>query len=230
MQVVLVEDHKVEREALALALARLGVDVVGHAQNAEEALQVVNDTAPDVVLLDLMLSQQGNDAEGLQVAELLRVRQPDIGLLILSAHRDPVYAQRLLSLPGGPYAVGYILKGGPGGLAELVNAIGKVARREVFLDPVMIQHLLSRPRPKDNPLTTLSDQELRVLTLLAQGLSNLGIAQELRYKISTVETYVSTIFAKLGLSTGPEHERRGLNARVKAALAFLRCAKPQENS
>lgn len=225
MRVVLVEDHKLERETLAKALTDASIEVVGQAQDAPGALNIVDEVAPDVVLLDLKLSQD-RDAEGLEVAKTLRARQPEVGLLVLSAYEQPAYAERLLSLPGGSFAVGYVLKGGSGGLDELIDAIRRVARREVVLDPIIIRSLMSRPRLQNDPLKTLSPQERHVLELLAQGLSNLGIAQQLRCRISTVESHVSTIFSKLGLSAGSEHERRGQNTRVKAALMFLSHSRP----
>jgi DNA-binding NarL/FixJ family response regulator len=230
VRVVLVEDHPVEREALAFALSNAGLSVLAQADNGAAALEFADDLAPDVVILDMRLSDAPDapDDEGLGVAEALRARQPDIGLLILSAYAQPAYAERLLALPQDRAGIGYLLKGNAGGLRELVTTIDRIGHGEVVIDPFLVQRLLSRPRPAQHPLTALSGQETRVLALIAQGRSNLRIAQELSCQISTVEKHASNIFHKLGLTAGVRADRGSYNARVMAALTYLRRNHPDE--
>lgn len=230
MRITLVDDHHLERETLASVLgsSAVGIEVVGQASGGAQALKVVDETAPDVVLLDLKLSDEVDAAEdeGLGVADTLRSTHPEIGLLVRSAYAQPAYAQRLLDLAGPRGAVGYLRKGSGGGLHELIWAIGEVARGEIVIDPVIIRTLMSRARPSDDPLALLSPKERNVLERIARGESNLTIAQKLGSKISTIERDASTIFAKLGITTGSADERRRKNARVLAALTFLRHVAP----
>ncbi len=217
MRIVLVDDDTVIRQSLAAALGTLGVDVVGQAADAGAALDVVDAAAPDVVVLDLQLGD-GNPSGGLDLARALRARDGEVGLLLLSNHAHPAYLERLLALPGA--AVGYVLKSGGGGLAELVDAITRVGRGEVVVDPQLVQDLLRGRRAVDDPVTRLTPAELSVLERMARGRSNLRIAQELGVKISTVERHISNLLGKLGL--GPSDTSPAVNARVLAVLAYLR--------
>src|SRR5215469_16277099 len=101
MRIVLVEDHRLEQDALTSALGRAGVDVVAQADSGALALTVVDSMAPDVVVLDLKLSELpgAREDEGLLVAATLRSRQPEVGILVLSASAQPAYAERLLAIP-----------------------------------------------------------------------------------------------------------------------------------
>ncbi len=217
MRFVLVDDDTVIRQSLAAALGTLGVEVVGQAADAAAALDVVDTTAPDVVVLDLQLAD-GNPAGGLELARALRARDGEVGLLLLSNHAHTAYLERLLGLPGA--AVGYVLKSGSGGLAELVDGITRVGRGEVVVDPQLVQTLLGGRRAPDDPVTRLTPAELAVIERMARGRSNLRIAQELGVKISTVERHISNLLGKLGL--GPSDTSPDVNARVLAVLAYLR--------
>jgi DNA-binding NarL/FixJ family response regulator len=222
MRVVIVEDHGWLREALAEALPGRGVEVVGTAGDAGAALDVVDRVAPDVAILDIRLPPTYTD-EGLRVAEILRDRYPEVGLLILSTHADAAFAERLLNLHEDARAVGYLLKERVGDLGEVVAALGRIAAGEVVVDPLIITRLMSRRRARD-PLEALTPYERRVLALVAEGRSNLGIAQELGVQISTVEKHLTNITSKLGLPGAEGQDRRKLNVRVLAALTFLRSA------
>ncbi len=222
MKVVIVEDQGFFLDLLTDALRGRSIDVVGCAGNLPEAMRLIDDTAPDLAVLDISLSRTRDD-EGLRVAELVRADYPDVGLLLLSAHLEPVYAERLLAIEDTPRAVGYLGKEHLGNLDELVDAFHRIIRGEVVIDSHIISRLMSRRRAED-PLKQLTPHEKRILALVAEGRSNLGIAQHLGCKISTVERHLSTITAKLSLPQQTHHDRRHINLRVLATLTFLRSA------
>jgi DNA-binding NarL/FixJ family response regulator len=217
MRIVIVEDEALLLDLLTDALRGRGIDVAGRARTREEALPLVDDTAPDLALLDIRLTKT-KDTDGLQVAELVRERYPDVGLLMLSDYVEAAYAERLLSMEEVPRAIGYLGKERLGDLDELVEAFTRIIRGEVVIDPYIISKLMSRRRVAD-PLDELTPHERRILALMAEGRSNRGIAHELNTKISTVEKQLYTITRKLGL---PESRGSLYNPRVLATLTFLR--------
>lgn len=220
MRVVIIEDQGFYLDLLTDALGSRGITVVGRATTEPEALRVIDETAPDLAVIDIRLSNARDD-EGLQVAERVRVKYPDVALLVLSAYLEPAYAERLLTMERPPRAVGYLGKNRLGDLDELLRAFHTVTRGGLTIDPDIVSQLMSRRRAED-PVDRLTPHERRVLSLLAQGRSNLGIAQELNVKISTIERQLSTITDKLGLAQATDLDRRNVNLRVLAALAFLR--------
>jgi DNA-binding NarL/FixJ family response regulator len=219
MRVVIVEDHLLLRDILTEGLRGRGVHVIGTAADVESATRLVEADPPDVVLLDIRLPPDQRD-EGLRLAELVRSRHPDVGLLVLSSQGEVSFAQRLLGMPGEARALGYLLKERVGDLDELIDALHRVAAGEVVIDRELIRALMTE-RPKD-PLDLLSPHERRVLALVAEGRSNRGIAEHMACQVGTVEKHLSVITAKLGLGTLGEVDRRGINVRVLATLAFLR--------
>jgi DNA-binding NarL/FixJ family response regulator len=126
-------------------------------------------------------------------------------------------------MPGESRALGYLLKDRVGNLDELIDALRRVGKGEVVIDPQLIRTLMTGPRQK-NPLDVLSPHERRVLAMVAEGRSNLGIAEQMTCRVGTVEKHLSVITAKLGLGSLGEVKRRGVNVRVLAALAYLRGA------
>jgi DNA-binding NarL/FixJ family response regulator len=220
MKVVIVEDQHLFLDALATALDSHNIEVAGRARNLDEALAVVDRTAPQVALLDIRLPPDYTD-EGLRIAELLRPKYPQVGLLVLSSYAEVAYAERLVAIEPDAHAVGYLLKERVGNLAELIDAINRVAAGDVVIDSHVVTRLMSRRRHRD-PLAKLTAHERRILALVAEGRSNLAIAQHTGSQISTVEKHLSTINAKLGLNQATVADRRSVNVRVLATLEFLR--------
>jgi DNA-binding NarL/FixJ family response regulator len=220
VRIVIVENQQFYLDLLTDALRARGIEVIGRATDRATALRVIDENAPDLAMLDIRLTDT-TDEEGLHLAELVRARYPDVALLALSAYLEPAYAERLLTLEPLPRAVGYLGKEHLGNLDELVQAFHRVTRGEVVIDPHIISQLMTRRRIH-NPLDRLTPSELRVLALLAEGYSNLGIAQRLHTKISTVEHHISTLTDKLGLAQTNHPDRPHLNIRVLAALTYLR--------
>ncbi|MEU2262076.1 response regulator transcription factor [Streptomyces sp. NPDC019645] len=220
MRVAVVEDQPLLQDVLAEGLTSRGLTVVGRARDATGALLFLERTEPEVVLLDIRLPPGYSD-EGLCLAETVRARYPAVGLLVLSSYAELHFAQRLLGMQEDARAVGYVLKERVGDLGELIEAIRRVAAGEVVVDRHLINRLMSRQRTSD-PLERLSPHERRILALVAEGRSNLGIAEQMACRVSTVEKHLSSITAKLDLAPIGEATRRGVNVRVLATLAFLR--------
>jgi len=217
MRAVVVEDEGLLLDVMVEALTGRGVDVVGRARDPDSAADVVAVTEPDIAILDIRLPPTFTD-EGIQLAAHLRRRCPDVALLVLSSHAEVSYAERLLALDG---SLGYVLKERVGDLRQLLDLMARLVAGEVVIDPSIVDGLMTRRRLGD-PLAVLTAHERRILGLVAEGRSNLGIAQQLGTRISTVEKHLSVITDKLGLPAAGDTTRPGVNVRVLAALTFLK--------
>jgi DNA-binding NarL/FixJ family response regulator len=139
---------------------------------------------------------------------------PGIGVLVLSGHLEPDFALALIEERA--QGAGYLLKERVADLSEFTDAVRRVARGGLVIDPLVVAQLVGRRRTR-NPLDTLTDREREVLSMMAQGRSNLAICDQLHLSPKTVEAYVRAVFTKLGLHQGADDNRR-----VLAVLAFLR--------
>lgn len=224
MRVVVVEDDPMLRTTFMAALTGTGVDVAGGAETADEAVALVDEHAPDVVTLDLRLVKEAEPADaGLRIAERVRALYPEVALLVIATDPKVEHVKRLMALQP-PRAVGLMAKSSLGDMEEITDAMTRVARGQVVIDSGWVRDLLvPQPRPADrapDPLESLTPRERRILSLVAGGLTNLAIAQELACTLGNVERNLSTIFGKLGLAS--DHEQRQLNRRVVATLMYLR--------
>jgi DNA-binding NarL/FixJ family response regulator len=155
--------------------------------------------------------------EGLEAARAIRAEHgAAVGILVLSHHVEARYALDLLA--HGAHGVGYLLKDRVLGPADLVDALRRIAAGGSAIDPQVVEHLLKR-RSQDEQLARLTPRERDVLTLLAQGLSNKGVAARLFVSEKTVEACTGRIFTKLDLTDAPDAHRR-----VRAVLAWLQAA------
>jgi DNA-binding NarL/FixJ family response regulator len=213
MRVVIADDSMLMREGTARLLQDAGFDVVGKAADAQQLLSMVALDQPDVAIVDIKMPPTHTD-EGLVAADLIRTKYPDIAVLVLSQYLEPGYAVRLLEQH--PERVGYLLKERVSDIAVLADAIRRLAEGECVLDPTIVSRLLNRPRAPGR-LDNLTQREREVLSLIAEGHSNLSISQQLVLSQKTVEAHVGRVFARLGLDETPEYHRR-----VLAVLAFLR--------
>ncbi|HZM83253.1 MAG TPA: response regulator transcription factor [Candidatus Limnocylindrales bacterium] len=220
MRAVIVEDHSFLLDLMAKGLPLMGVDVVGQARDVPTAIDVIEHTLPEVVILDMRLPPGQRD-EGLTIAETVRARHPQIGILVLSAYGELAAAERLLNMEHDSRAVGYVKKDQIGDLTRLTEHLRRIAAGEVVIDSTIVDQLMKRHRTRD-PLATLTPTERRVLALVAEGHSNTGIAEKLGQRVCNIEKYVSTIAAKLGLPSRDTPQRRSVNIRVLAVLMFLR--------
>jgi DNA-binding NarL/FixJ family response regulator len=213
VRIALADDAAVLREGLARVLAEAGIEVVAQVGAADELLAAVAEVRPDVAVVDIRMPPTWND-EGLAVAEEIRRRFPQVGVLLLSQYIEAEYALRLLE--GGSSRIGYLLKERVLDVADLVDAIERVAAGETVVDPALVSQLLDRARA-NTPLDQLTQREREVLSLMAEGLTDRGISERLFVTPNTVETHVRHIIGKLGLPATPADNRR-----VRAVLAYLR--------
>jgi two-component system response regulator DevR len=196
-RIFLLDDHEVVRRGLRDLLEAEGLEVVGEAGTAEEALRRVPAVSPDVAVLDVRLP----DGDGVEVCRELRSRNPELPCLMLTSFADD---EALLdAIMAG--ASGYVLKQIRGD--DLVDAIRRVAAGESLLDPTATTRLLDRLRrggPEDDKIAQLTDQERRILELLAEGMTNRQIAEQMYLAEKTVKNYVSNLLTKMGMSRRTE--------------------------
>jgi DNA-binding NarL/FixJ family response regulator len=211
VQTVVADDDILLREGVASLLNRSGFEVVGQAGDAEALLALVRDKRPQLVVTDIRMPPT-NTTEGLDAAQTIRAELPDTAILVLSAHVDVDHAMDLLA---GGRAIGYLLKSRVTDVNEFVDTVGRIANGASVVDPALVQELVSARR-RDDPLAALSDREREVLTLMAEGLSNAGIARRIWVTEGTVEKHVRSILTKLDLhETGDDHRR------VRAVIMYL---------
>lgn len=204
------DDSVLLREGLVRVLVEAGVQVVGSYGNADDLLEALPETRPDLVVLDVRMPPTFRD-EGVRAAIRARELQPSVGILLLSQYVEVAYAQELLS--SGRGGVGYLLKDRVASLAELQDAVQRIAAGGTVLDPEVVSQLLGR---RHDPLASLTPREHEVMALMAEGRTNAAIARELVIGTGAVEKNVTAIFQKLGLDdSGSDHRR------VLAVLAWL---------
>ena len=213
MRVILADDAVLLREGLARILVDSGFEVVGQAGDGPSLVDLVRHAAPDVAIIDLRMPPEFN-SEGIDAAAQIRSFAPQVGLLLLSQHVEVHHALRLMTeFDGG---VGYLLKDRVSDLAAFAADVRRVASGDVIIDSELVHRLVARRRRQD-PLDRLTEREREVLGLMAQGLTNAGLTDELHLSPKTVEGHVRSIFTKLDLGTDQRSHRR-----VLAVLQFLR--------
>jgi DNA-binding NarL/FixJ family response regulator len=193
VRVMLVDDHDVVREGLrTLIQKRTEFAVVAEADAVASAIAEAQRSEPDVIVMDVRLP----DGSGVEACREIRAQRPDTKVLMLTSHADDEAV--LSSIMAG--ASGYLLKQTRS--KELVEAIQRVAQGESLLDPGVTSRVLERLRSggqQDEELALLSEQERRILDLIAEGKTNKEIAQEVFLSDKTVKNYVSSILSKLNL-------------------------------
>jgi serine/threonine-protein kinase PknK len=211
LRVVLADDDVLLREGLASLLDRSDFDVVGQAGDADQLLNVVRDTVPDIAVVDIRMPPT-HTVEGLEAAGSVREEFPQIAILVLSAHVEVEHAMTLLATGHG---IGYLLKSRVVDVDEFIDSLERVARGGSVVDPALVMELVNARR-RDDPLAVLSAREREVLALMAEGRSNAGIASQLWVTEGTVEKHVRSVLAKLNLPETPGDHRR-----VLAVITFL---------
>ena len=210
INVFLVDDHEVVRQGVRALLEASGeMEVVGEVANVEKALQRIPAVRPNVAVLDVRLP----DGTGVELCRELRSNHPEIACLMLTSYSDD--EALFEAIVAG--ASGYVLKQIRG--SELVTAIRRVAAGEQLLDPAVTGRVLERlrrPPELDDRIERLTEQERRVLELIADGLTNRQIGEAMHLAEKTVKNYVSNMLAKLGM------DRRTEAAVFAARLEFDR--------
>lgn len=207
IRVILVDDHQMVRQGLIFFLStQPGIRVAGEAASGEEALALVGQLRPDVVLMDIVLPQMS----GLEALRQIKQAYPAVDVIMLSSFIDDVKLKQAIQAG----AAGYLMKDVDP--TELAAAIYATRRGEIYLHPDAARRLaeMLRPGPNDSQEPTpdvLTEREIEVLILVTQGLSNQAIADQLSVTLKTVKAHVSSILQKLGLES-----------RVQATLYALR--------
>ena len=199
MRVLIVDDHAIIRDGLrAIMEAQPDIEVVGEAMEGREALEKADELRPDVVIMDLTMPGMG----GLEATRQLKLLYPDVRVMALTMHESDDYFFQVLQAG----ADGYFVKGGSS--AELLSALRTVSQGEVFLYPSMATRLLKdylKPaRAGRDRYEGLTDREVEILKLVAEGRSNQEIGDLLVVSVSTVQTHRAHVMAKLGLHSRTE--------------------------
>ncbi|MEU0067959.1 response regulator transcription factor [Streptomyces sp. NPDC006332] len=196
-RVVVVDDQTVVREGIVMLLGLLpGIEVVGAAGDGNEAVQLVDELAPDVVLMDLRMPR----CDGVEATRRIRAEHPGTQVVVLTTYADD--ESLFPALRAG--ARGYLTKDAGGD--EIVRAVRSVLSGDAGLSPSIQRRLLERlSAPEPQPATFaevpdgLTTRETEVLVLIAEGLSNQEIAHNLHVSTATVKTHINNLFAKAGL-------------------------------
>jgi DNA-binding NarL/FixJ family response regulator len=203
IRVFLLDDHELVRRGVRDVLwVEDDIDVVGEAANADEAIEKISQTRPDVAVLDVRLGEEGQDRGGIEACREIRSSHPEIACLMLTSFADD--EALFASVMAG--AAGYVLKQIRG--TDLVDSIRRVARGETLLDPAVTTRVLDRlrnPAPSEaDPLAGLSPQERKILDYIAEGLTNRQIGEAMYLAEKTIKNYVSNLLSKLGMSRRSE--------------------------
>ena len=212
VSVVLADDTVLLREGIARLLTEAGFQVVAQSGNPDDLLRHVALHRPTVAIVDIRMPPSHTD-EGLRAAREIRTRFPETGVLVLSQYVEAAYAMDLFSET--TEGLGYLLKDRVADVEEFASAVRRVAEGGSALDPAVVGELFGRSS-RDGPLELLTAREREVLELMAEGRSNQAIADRLYVTVRAVEKHVTSIFAKLDLTSTAEDHRR-----VLAVLAYL---------
>ncbi len=195
IKIFLVDDHPLVREWLSQLILREGdLAVCGEAEDAPEALQKIEETQPDIAIVDISL----RNTHGLELVKDLQVRRPTLPVLVLSMHDESLYAERVLRAG----ARGYITK-------KILSAIRQVLAGQIYISEKMASRMvhkmvLGRVQEQKSPIERLTDRELEVFQLIGRGHGTRKIAAELHLGIKTVESYRARIKEKLKLEDGTQ--------------------------
>ena len=210
-RVVIAEDDVLLREGVASVLERAGYAVVGQAGDAADFLALVREHRPELVIVDIRMPPS-HRTEGLEAARTVRQEFPEVAILVLSAHVEVEQAMELLA---GGQRSGYLLKSRVANVAEFIETVRRIVDGGSLVDPALVHELIAARRRHD-PLAPLTEREREVLALMAEGYSNVGIANRLHVTEGTIEKHVHSILSKLDLPETEDDHRR-----VLAVLTFL---------
>ena len=212
MRIVIAEDSALLRDGLRRMLVDHGHEIVGAIDDAVGLAQLVERENAELVVLDVRMPPTHTD-EGIRAALELRSHWPQLPIVVLSQYVEENYASELLA--GDLGGIGYVLKDRVTDVGQFVATVERVAKGGTAIDPEVVSQLLARTR-RQQPIAELSPREREVLGLMAEGRSNIAIAEELVITQRAVEKHVKNIFQKLRLTPADTDHRR-----VLAVLRYL---------
>ena len=215
MRVVIADDNLLVRRGIAALLVEAGIDVAAQADCAEDLLREVDEHQPDVAIVDIRMPPTHTD-EGIRAAHEIRARHPRTAIVVLSQHVEFGIATSVLA--ESPERLGYLLKQRVTDVEDFVATLRRVAAGGTALDPEVVSQLLANGRD-EGPLHALTPREREVLQLLAEGMSNPAIAEQLTITLRSAEKHVSSVFTKLGLPVSADDNRR-----VLAVVTWMRAS------
>lgn len=198
--IVLVDDHDIVRRGLTMLIdAEENLKVCAGFSTAHEALKYIDKSPPDLAIIDITLQ----DRSGLELVKDLKVRDPELPILMLSMHDEGLYAERALRAG----ARGYLMKEEPG--PKVIEGIRAVLAGRIFVSEAMASKMLNvivggKPDADASPLSRLTDRELEVYDLIGHGVTTREVADRLSLSIKTIESYRANIKDKLGLKNAVE--------------------------
>jgi DNA-binding NarL/FixJ family response regulator len=210
-RVALADDDVLLREGLASLLERSGFEVIGRCGDASELITLVREHRPELAIVDIRMPPS-HTTEGLEAARMIREEVPQTAILVLSAHVEVEHAMDIL---GGGERTGYLLKSRVTDVDDFVDTVERIVKGASVVDPALVQELVAARRV-DDPLEDLSPREREVLSLMAEGRSNAGIARQLWVTEGTIEKHVHSILMKLQLPETEDNHRR-----VLAVVTYL---------
>ncbi len=215
LAVVVAADALIVREGVERILQHADdVEVVGSCADFDSTVAMVERLVPDVLVTDIRMPPTGTD-EGIRAANLLKARDPRLGVVLLSQYVEPQWALDYLS--SGTAGRAYLMKERVGDPEQLLGAIRTVASGGSVVDPLVVEALIdARSRGARSTLARLSPREREVLAEIAQGKNNAAIAEHLVLSSRAVEKHINSLFSKLGLS-----ETNDIHRRVAAVLLYL---------
>ena len=212
IRAVVADDSVLLRDGVVRLLQDAGIEVVAAVGDGDALLRAVAGESPDIALVDVRMPPTHTD-EGIRAAVQIRRDHPGVAVLVLSQYVEERYAADLLS--GDTSGVGYLLKDRVVDIDEFVGSVRRVAAGGSAVDAEVVRQLIGRTA-RVSELDRLTPRELEVLGLMAEGLSNGGIAERLVVSLGAVEKHISNVFTKLDL----EHEQSA-HRRVLAVLTYL---------
>ena len=212
MRIVIAEDSALLRAGIERILIDAGHDVIAGVPDATNLLRLVNDSRPDLAIVDVRMPPTFTD-EGIRAAALLRSQNPESPVLVLSHYVEERYAVDLIA--SDTRGFGYLLKDRVADVPAFLDAVDVVGGGGTVLDPEVVSQILVRSRRRA-VLDQLTQRELEVLQLMAEGKTNSAIATTLHISTGSAEKHIASIFTKLEL-TADESENR----RVLAVLRYL---------
>ncbi len=213
MRVVIGEDQALMRAGLSLVLEQAGFEIVAIAGDAEDVVRKAGAHRPDLLLTDIRMPPTNTD-DGLRAAIEARTHHPGLPVLVLSQYLQRDYAVELLE--SGDEGVGYLLKQRVADVDRFVADLRRIVAGGTVLDPEVVAAMVGRHRAEEDPVARLTERQRAVLELMAQGRSNVAIAEQLGVSEKAIVRHTSNIYDELGLRSSPDDHRR-----VLAVVRFL---------